>query len=238
MRKRVTTGNSELDKMLLGGIPEGNHVLIAGGPGTGKTLSCFEFLYRNALNGDNGIFISLEEKKGSIISNAKDAFLEFADMDKLLDEQKIIIEEYNLEGLIAKNKSGSENRYEFSNLMADIISSVQSRNAKRVVIDSVSILKLLLKDPLEYRALMISLLGTLRSINSTSMSTLEVQDYSSIQSDYPEFFLYDGLLVLNSPVGSNAVQSLQVAKMRGTAHSFQIVPYKITSGGIKLTGQV
>ncbi len=236
MRSRITTGNSELDAMIFGGIPDGNHVLIAGGPGAGKTLASFEFLYKNALKGENGLFISLEEKASAIISNAKDAFSEFGDVDKLLDEQKIVVNEQNVEGLIAEGESGGGRRYEFSKLMSDVVASIQSSNAKRIVIDSVSVLRLLLKDKLEYRTLMISMLSVLKKNKTTSLSTLELQEYGVSRSIfYPEFFLYDGVIMLHSPFGSaTTAPSLQVVKMRGTDHSFQNIPYKITGSGVKL----
>ena len=236
LRARITTGNRELDAMLEGGIPEGNHVLLAGGPGVGKTLACFEFLYKNALNGVNGLFISLEEKADAIIGNSKDAFPDFDKIDKFLKEKKIIIYEQDLEEAIAESESKGERRYEFSKLMADVVSAIQKTKAKCVAVDSVSIFRLFLKDPLEYRVLMVSLLTVLKNNGATSLSTIELQDRIAEPPEFfPEFFLYDGLILFHSPVGTNStVQSLQIVKMRGTDHSFQNVPYRITNKGIKI----
>lgn len=108
MRKRLTTGNVELDAMLNGGVPEGNSVLIAGGPGAGKTLACFEFLYKNALNGSNGLFISLEESAETILNNSKDAFSGFNKIDKLLKDKKIILYEQDINTALAENGSKGE----------------------------------------------------------------------------------------------------------------------------------
>ncbi|MBO3802960.1 MAG: hypothetical protein JTT11_03670, partial [Candidatus Brockarchaeota archaeon] len=41
----VRTGIDGLDKILGGGIPRGRCVLVIGGPGTGKTTLCLQFLY-------------------------------------------------------------------------------------------------------------------------------------------------------------------------------------------------
>ncbi len=238
LRARITTGNTQLDAIMSGGIPEGNHVLIAGAPGAGKTLSGFEFLYKNALLGKKGLFVALEEGTTAIINNAKDAFTEFDKIDRLIKEQKIIIQEENLEAIIADSQSSEERRYEFTNLMADVVSTIQAEKANCIVIDSVSVFRLLIENPLEYRALTISLLSALKANNATSFSTLEIQDTSTLQSTfYPELFLYDGLIMLHSPMGlSTIVPSIQVVKMRGTEHGFQNVPYKITGKGVKLLG--
>jgi len=48
----VKTGIQGFDTMIQGGIPQGHNILIAGGPGTGKTSFAMEFLYRGALNGE------------------------------------------------------------------------------------------------------------------------------------------------------------------------------------------
>src|SRR3954465_10062674 len=44
----IQTGISGLDRIFLGGIPEGNLILVEGGPGAGKTLMGIEFIYRGA----------------------------------------------------------------------------------------------------------------------------------------------------------------------------------------------
>lgn len=222
--------------MIGGGIPEGSHVLIAGGPGAGKTLVCFEFLYKNALNGFNGLFISLEEKADTVLNNSKDAFSSFEDIDRLLKEKKIILYEQDLKDAIAESGSDGERTYEFSKLMSNVISKIQETKAKCVVVDSVSVFRLFLKDPLEYRVLTLTLLEALKDNGTTSISTLELQDNIAATSEfYPEFFLFDGLILFSSPVGtSTSIPSLQIVKMRDTDHSFQNVPYKITDGGLKL----
>ena len=61
MTNYIKTGVTGLDAMLYGGIPEKNQVLLAGGPGTGKTLLSFEYLYRNAKAGNTSLFFALEE---------------------------------------------------------------------------------------------------------------------------------------------------------------------------------
>ena len=236
LRERITIGNKELDKMLYGGVPAGNHVLIAGGPGAGKTLACFEFLYKNALNGISGAFISLEEKEDAIINNAKDAFTEFDKIDTLLKNKKIMIVEVDMESIIAESESKGERRFAFSKVMADVISTIQKNKLKCIVLDSVSVFRQFLENQLDYRILTVSLLSALKDNGVTSVSTLELQDPMFAQSEfYPEFFLYDGLIMLQSRFGANnTIPSLQVVKMRGTDHSYQNIPYKITNSGVKI----
>ena len=91
MREKEKTGIDGLDKMLNGGIPQGNQVVLAGGPGTGKTLLCMEFLYRGALAGNISVLFSLEETSDMVIENTKAAYSEFTELDRLIKEGKLII---------------------------------------------------------------------------------------------------------------------------------------------------
>ncbi|MHB1830479.1 MAG: ATPase domain-containing protein, partial [Candidatus Micrarchaeaceae archaeon] len=88
----IETGISGLDSMLYGGVPKDNQIILAGGPGAGKTLLAFEFIYKGAKRGETGIFFALEEDPKKIIQNAKEAFSEFTDIDDLIKSGKIIID--------------------------------------------------------------------------------------------------------------------------------------------------
>jgi len=62
--KKVEIGVPGLDMMLGGGLPEGRVILVTGGPGTGKTILCSEFLYYGATKqNEKAVYISLDEKK-------------------------------------------------------------------------------------------------------------------------------------------------------------------------------
>src|SRR3970040_17015 len=56
-----------LDRALGGGIPEGNIVLIAGGPGTMKSPLVYSILHGNAQNGIPGLFVSLEQDAQDVV---------------------------------------------------------------------------------------------------------------------------------------------------------------------------
>jgi len=65
------TGIPGLDE-LIGGLPEGELVIIAGGPGTGKTIFSASFLYWGAVKyGEKGFYVSLAEDHETFIRNMK-----------------------------------------------------------------------------------------------------------------------------------------------------------------------
>ena len=58
--ERVKTGISTLDEILLGGFPRGSIILVAGGPGTGKTIFAAQFIHSGATKyNEKGVYVSL-----------------------------------------------------------------------------------------------------------------------------------------------------------------------------------
>ena len=59
--ERLSTGIAGLDALIEGGIPKGSTVLIAGNPGSGKTVLTAHFLYAGLIKNENGIYVSFSE---------------------------------------------------------------------------------------------------------------------------------------------------------------------------------
>jgi KaiC/GvpD/RAD55 family RecA-like ATPase len=57
--ERISTGIATLDELIEGGIPRGFTVLVAGNPGTGKTILTTHFLYEGLLRGEAALVIYL-----------------------------------------------------------------------------------------------------------------------------------------------------------------------------------
>ncbi len=225
-----------------GGIPEGNQVIIAGGPGTGKTLMSVEFLYNNALAGETGVLFSLEEDTEMILENVKSAFPNFKKIDDLIADKKLTIYGNDI-GKTYMAKDVDKDTYAFGNWIANIESVISEYGATRVVIDSMSAIKLLLKDPFEYRDTSLELVRILRKAHVTSLLTVELETPEKERLIFqPEFFIYDGIIALYlAGEGSNRTLSMEVIKMRGSGHSFNIVPYEFTPDGIvviKVPGEI
>ncbi|MGC8586893.1 MAG: ATPase domain-containing protein [Candidatus Micrarchaeia archaeon] len=231
---RVKTGIPGIDAMLYGGIPEGNQVIIAGGPGTGKTLFSFEFLYKNAKEGNPGIFFALEESPKDILRNVKNAFTNFTDIDDLIKKSMITING----DIAAKLSEGGDDSqtYEFGKIVSEIEGEVSAMKAKRVVIDSLSLFDILVTDPLIYRRSTVALISNLRRIGVTSLLTSEIQNPERNGMQFKqEFFIYDGIISMYMSGEQNKRDTtLEIIKMRGSKHSFATAPYEITPDGFKV----
>jgi circadian clock protein KaiC len=69
---KMSTGISGLDECLRGGFPRGRTTVIAGGPGTGKTVMALQTLVNGVKDlGEAGIFVAFEEHSRQIIENAR-----------------------------------------------------------------------------------------------------------------------------------------------------------------------
>ncbi len=126
--KRVPTGIPGFDKLIDGGFPENFVVLLAGTPGTGKSIFSLEYIYNGATKFDeNGIYITLEQPVDDL---KKQALMFGMDFDKLESEGKVIIEgveELGVEVTIKRIKK-----------------LIQQIGAKRLVVDSLSGMQALL----------------------------------------------------------------------------------------------
>lgn len=230
----VKTGIVGLDAMLYGGIPKENQVILAGGPGAGKTLMAFEYLYRNAKLGNTGIFFTLEEDPKKIIHNVKSAFPNFDDIDELIKDEKIIINGRDLsEGIFDKFENAN---YEFGRIVTEMESLITSKKATRAVLDSSSAFELLVKDPTIYRRSMWSLVANFRRLGVTTILTSELHSPDRSKLTFrPEHFIFDGMIVMyQSGEEIKRIRALEIIKMRGFKHSFNTAPYDITSGGFRV----
>jgi KaiC/GvpD/RAD55 family RecA-like ATPase len=219
---RVKTGISGLDEMLNGGIPTGRHVALYGGPGAGKTSFCFEYLYHGAQMGEPGLYITLEETPEDIIENMKNTFPMLADVNKLISAKKLEI--------IKPDKLELD---EVANLLEDRITS---HGIKRAVIDSSTMIRLSFKNDIDYRQTLFEFLSLLRNLDVTSLTTLEANTAKREEMRYDiEHFVMDGIVNLyNMDREDRRIRALEVFKMRGTDHSRDLVPFKVTPSGVKV----
>lgn len=220
--ERVTTGIEGLDKMLNGGIPARRHVALYGGPGAGKTSVGFEFLYRGAKGGQNGLYISLEETEEDIVANMQNTFPMLTDISDLVKQKKLEIvkpDKLELEGV--------------ANLLEDRITG---NDVKRAVIDSATMIRLSFEREIEYRQTLFEFLSLLRNLDCTTITTLEATTSRKEEMRFDiEQFVMDGIVNLyNLDREGTRIRALEVLKMRGTDHARDLVPFKVTPSGIKV----
>lgn len=220
---RVKTGIAGLDEMLQGGLPENHIVTVMGSFGTGKTTFGLQFLMEGLKEDQPCIFISLEEDKDSILKNAASFGW---DLSGPLDTKKLGL--FKLEPSDAKNT--------VLRIKSELPKFIKSFGAKRVVLDSVSLLNMMFSDESERRSNLFNLCQLLRSTGATSLLTAEVKDENPRSSrDGLAEYTADGVLLLQSEEskeGGEIQLTIRILKMRRTGHSRRVKPYSITDKGI------
>ncbi|MGC8651693.1 MAG: ATPase domain-containing protein [Candidatus Micrarchaeia archaeon] len=232
--ERIKTDIEGLDNLLFGGIPVSNQVLIAGGPGTGKTLMSFEILYHCAKSGIPSAFIALEEQPSTVVRNAKITFAKFPDIDELISRKALIVDGED-PALRVTTPSDSQ-MYSFGNMLSDIEAIVKENGAKVIAIDSISIIKLMIGDPFVYRKSMIALVSNLRRLGITSIITSDISSTERTNLKFTqEFFIFDGIIALYANGQEDRrIPTMEVLKMRGSNHSWMLSPYEITEDGFRI----
>ncbi len=235
---RVKTGIAGLDQMLFGGVPMYNQVLISGGPGAGKTLMAFEVLYNNAKMGIPGTFIALEEEPSEVLKNAKKAFTEFKDIDEMLDSHILQVDGEDPAARLQQGTGeNASQEYSFGNVVSEIESLISANNSKVVVIDSVSLLRLMLgENSFSYRRAMVTLMSNLRRLGVTALLTVEMESLGRDEARFSgEFFMFDGVMTMyQQGQEDKRALNIEIVKMRGTNHSWALAPYEITPSGFKV----
>ncbi len=216
---RVTSGINGLDKLIGGGFVKGSSTLISGGPGTGKTIFCAQYIWEGLQKGDTCMFITLEEKPEDIIADVA-AF--GWDLGQYAKKGKLFLE--------------YRDPFEVTDIVAPLIDKIKRYNIKRVVIDSTSTLGLYFNNPFEVRKQLFKLLMALKETGATAVLTAEIADESGKLSRFGvEEFITDGVIMLHYlGIGESVYNSLQVRKMRQTAHAKDVFPMEISNKGITI----
>lgn len=226
--ERFPTGIPGLDPMIEGGIPVGRSVLVVGGPGSGKSVFCAQFLQHGlAKLGQKGIYVSLEENRyhfyremsrfgWDLEKYEREGSLKFLDASPSFDEE------------VAPHRSLEQVLHTITRMVSDL-------KAQRVAVDAIASLIFEFPDLLERRRALLRLVHTLSETGVTSILTNELRTLETERPVQIEEYLTHGTIVLKTvESGPSVIRALLVEKMRETAIDPQPRPYRITSSGIEV----
>ncbi len=232
--ERAKTGINGLDDLIEGGFPRGDTILIAGKAGTGKSILATQFLYRGAVDyGEPGVLVTLEEPPQRIRRN----MLRFGmDLEKLEREGLLIIVDLSPSKPMPM-MIGEYPSFDLSGLESIILNNVKKINARRIVIDTISIMAYKFKSRDILREEIFRLCAHLTETGATLLLTSEIPAQETGLGVFDiEAFLASGVIILYNEKISNTSRSrsIEVLKLRGSKHSSRIHSMRITEEGIRV----
>ena len=226
-----------VDKILAGnGFPKGHIILVSGGPGSGKTTFSTQYLYSGVVKeNEPGILVTMDEEPEDI----KKHLMNFGwDLEKL--EQDNMLKFINVSPVrISPSESGlvqiGMKEFRLLKLIDAIRKGVNEINAKRIVIDPLTMFTIQFPQELERRYAMRDLMRELKKTSCTSLLISELTGTGMERVHQFEEYLAQGVIMLRTYLKEGRlIRVFQVEKMRGIAIDNQPRPYQITSKGIEV----
>ncbi|MBI3588075.1 AAA family ATPase [Candidatus Micrarchaeota archaeon] len=218
--ERVPTGIAGLDQITNGGFLRGSTVLLSGEAGCGKTILSLQFLYNGALDGEPGLYVTVEEPDIDLFWNMKNFGWDLVTLD-----EKNLFHPFKLDMF-----ERCDDFVKIDETVQKLAEVVDQTAAKRVVIDSLTAFTLYSGDRQKIRYMVHNLASMLRKKKVTSILTCEIKR-GQISRFGVEDFIADGVIMLyNQP----ANRAIHVRKLRGVRHDSTIHPYFIGGKGIEV----
>ncbi|MEM5326148.1 ATPase domain-containing protein [Paraburkholderia sp. JHI2823] len=221
------TGVPGLDDVLVGGLTASNIFLLEGAPGTGKTTIALRFLITGAEAGERGLYITLSETEKELRNGAASHGWHLADE---IDVFEVVPPESLLDADQQQSLLYSSD-LELGETTRTILSAVERTQPKRVVLDSLSEIRLLAQSSLRYRRQILALKHFFSRYGAT---VLLLDDLSSEATDKTVHSIAHGVIKLEelSPDYGAERRRLKVSKYRGRAFRGGYHDFAIRTGGV------
>jgi circadian clock protein KaiC len=224
----ASTGVTGLDLVIRGGLPVNRTYLVEGDPGSGKTTLGLQFLLDGAARGEKALYVTLSETRAELEGVARSHGWDLANIS--------IQELASSDGGIGPDDQYTffhPSEVELAETTKAMLDEVSRIHPTRLVIDSLSEMRLLAREPLRYRR---QILALKQFFATGSCTVMLLDDRTSGKRDLQLHSLAHGVIVLQqmAPEYGGERRRLRVSKLRGVAFDGGYHDFVIERGGLRV----
>jgi circadian clock protein KaiC len=224
--QRSKTGVAGLDEVLCGGFGAHQLYLIDGAPGAGKTTLALQYLLEGARSGEKGTYVTLSETRRELEAGAASHgwSLEGIEIIELVPDENELHSDEQLTML-------PSSEVELGETIRRLLEAIERTSPSRLVLDSLSEMRLLAQSSLRYRR---QILALKQLFVGRKCTVLMLDDRTD---DAPSLQLHSiahGVIALESsaPAYGQIRREMRVIKFRGSDFISGCHDFTIRRGGI------
>lgn len=222
------TGIEGLDDVLGGGLDRGRTFLVEGSPGTGKTTIALQFLLTGAAAGERCLYVTLSETEDELraTATAHGWDLEDVDLFELIPPENLLDEDQQQSLLYSSD-------LELGETTKRVFEAFERLKPDRVVLDSLSEIRLLAQSSLRYRRQILALKHYFARSDAT---VVMLDDLTTDVNDKTVHSVAHGVLRLEelAPEYGSERRRLRVIKYRGRRFRGGFHDFNIETGGVRV----
>lgn len=226
---KTQTGVAGLDDILVGGLAPGHVYLLEGSPGTGKTTIALQFLLEGAKVGEVGLYITMSETERELREGAASHGWTLGDgvqVFELVPPENLLDDEHQQSLLYSSD-------LELGETTKAVFEAIDRTRPVRIVIDSLSEIRLLAQSSLRYRR---QILAMKHYFAKQGATVLMLDDLTTDTNDKTVHSLAHGVVRLEelTPTYGAERRRLRVIKYRGQSFRGGFHDFIIAEGGVQV----
>ena len=222
----VASGIEGLDDVLRGGLVTNRLYLLEGTPGSGKTTLALQFLLEGIARGERCMFITLSETAVELRASAESHGWSLDGIELL----EIIATENNLM-VDARSTMYHPSEVELGETIKKVLAEAERLKPDRLVLDSLSEVRLLSENTLRYRR---QILALKQYFSRREVTVFFIDDRTSEQRDMHLHSLAHGVISLERETSEYGTvrRRLYISKLRGRSFREGYHDFIIRHGGL------